>query len=310
MLILALFLAVAGFAATPTPADLPLDLLPLEKPTLYIVGDGTANNAGQAKNGQPIAGWGNALADYLNPAKVTLANVAHAGKSSRTFYNDPANWRTVQVRLKRGDLLLLVFGLHDVVPPYSSTSPGSIPGINLESTKDLTTPDGKVEVAHTYGWYLSTMATEAQEKGARVFLLTVVPRNVWTNPKVEFRDATPLTPPPVDYDARNDRIERGNANGRFTRWTKELGQREHLPVLDVTNLCADLFEKTGRETVNGLYADHNQTNAVGANVVAGAIIAGLKAFPASPFVPLLSEKGQALPFAELAYVQVNPAPVK
>lgn len=310
MLLLTLFFAVASFAAAPTSADFPIDLLPLEKPTLYVVGDGTANNSGRAKNGQPIAGWGNALADYLNPAKVTLANVARAGQSSRTFYNDPAHWRAVHGKLQRGDLLLLVFGLHDVGPPYSSASPGSIPGIDLEPTKDLTTLDGKIEVAHTYGWYLSTMAAEAREKGARVFLLTVVPRNVWTNPKVEFRDATPIAPPPVDYDARNDRIERGPGNGRFTRWTKELGQREHLPVLDVTNLCADLFEKTGRETVNRLYADHNQTTVAGANVVAGAIVAGLKAFPASPFLPLLSGKGQALPLAESAYVQVNSVPVK
>ena len=63
---------------------------------------------------------------------------------------------------------------------------------------------------------MSKMATDAQAKGAHVYLLTVTTRNMWTNPKVKFNDARPvdannqpLAALPADYDAKDDRIERG-----------------------------------------------------------------------------------------------------
>jgi len=57
-----------------------------------------------------------------------------------------------------------------------------------------------------------------------------------------------------------------------------------------------------------LYSDHNHTYAAGAKIVATEIVAGLKAFPDSPFVPLLSAEGQAIPTAEAKYVGANAIP--
>ena len=184
---------------------------------------------------------------------------------------------------------------------------GSIPGIGDE-TVELKRADGTVETAHTYGWYMSTMANAARDKGAHVYLLTVTTRNIWTNPKAKFRDATPIGPLPADYDPKEDRIERGTANGQYTQWTKEVGAKLHVPVLDLTNLCADKYEQMGRENVNALYSDHNHTYPPGADFVAGTIVSGLKAFKDSPFIPLLSEKGKAVPPADAKYVSENPAP--
>jgi predicted phosphoadenosine phosphosulfate sulfurtransferase len=79
-------------------------------------------------------------------------------------------------------------------------------------------------------------------------------------------------------------------------------------VLDLTNLCADLYEKMGRETVDKFYSDHNHTYEPGADFVAAAVVSGLKAFPQSPFVSLLSEKGKAVAAAEAKYVNENAAP--
>jgi hypothetical protein len=181
-----------------------------------------------------------------------------------------------------------------------------VPGLGDE-TVELKRADGTVETAHTYGWYMTAMATAARDHGARVYLLTVTTRNIWTNPKAKFRDATPMEPLPADYDPKEDRIERGTAGGRYTQWTKDLGAKLHLPVLDLTNLCADRYEGMGREAVDRLYSDHNHTYAAGADQVASAIVAGLKAFEHSPFVPLLSEKGQALVPADRKYVAENTA---
>jgi rhamnogalacturonan acetylesterase len=277
------------------------------KPKIFIVSDSTARNSGTGKNGQPLAGWGAPLADYFDPAKVTVFNVSHAGQSSRTYYNDPEDWPSVVGTINSGDFVLLVFGLNDGGPPYSATSRGSIPGIGDE-TKELIKPGGSVETAHTYGWYMSTMATAARDKGAQVYFLTVTVRNIWTNPNAEFKDATPVGNLAANYDSKQDRIERGNAGGQYTQWTKELGEKLRIPVLDLTNLCADKFEKIGRETVNTYYSDHNNTYAAGADVVAAAIVSGLKAFRPSPFVPLLSPKGRAIETADPKYVSGNLIP--
>jgi lysophospholipase L1-like esterase len=280
---------------------------PTAKPTLFVLGDSTARNNGSAKNGAALAGWGTPLAEYFDAEKVTVANVAHAGQSSRTYFNLPGDWPSVQPRIKPGDFVLLVFGINDGGPPKTVQDRGSIPGLGDE-TVALPRPDGTVETAHTYGWYMSAMATAARAQGAQVFFLTVTTRNIWTNPKVKFRDATPLEPLPADYNPQDDRIERGTANGRYTQWTKALGQKLHLPVLDLTNLCADRYERLGREKVNAFYSDHNHTYAPGADYVAAAVVAGLKAFQPSPFLPLLSARGRDVVAADASYVSENRGP--
>src|SRR5262245_43347828 len=158
------------------------------KPAIFMCDDSTAKNSGTGKNGEPLAGWGTPFGDFFDPAKVTIKNVAHAGTSSRTYYD--GDWPKVLPEIRSGDFVLLVFGIND-----GSTPPGLGEG--------------------SYGWYMSKMATDAQQKGAHVYLLTVTTRNIWTNPKARFNDATPVSPLPADYDPREDRIERGTGNGRF-----------------------------------------------------------------------------------------------
>lgn len=276
-------------------------------PTIFVIGDSTARNSAKGRNGEQCAGWGTALADYFDPAKVAVANVAHAGQSSRTYYNIPGDWPSVLPRINPGDFVLLVFGINDGGPPTSVTSRGSIPGLGDE-TVELRRSDGTVETAHTYGWYMTAMATAARDKGAQVYFLTVTTRNIWTNPKAKFKDATPTEPLPADYDPKEDRIERGTLQGKYTQWTKEVGQKLHLPVLDLTNLCADRYEAMGRETVDKFYSDHNHTYVPGANFVAATIVSGLKAFPHSSFLALLSEKGKTVAPADAKYISENTVP--
>jgi lysophospholipase L1-like esterase len=258
------------------------------KPSIFVCGDSTAKNSGNGKNGEPVAGWGTLIAGFFDPAKVVIRNVGHAGTSSRTYYE--GDWPTVLPQVRSGDFVLLVFGIND-----GSTPPGLGDEVITQNNKPV----------HTYGWYMSKMATDAREKGAHVYLLTVTTRNVWSNPKVRFTDATPDGPLPADYDPREDRIERGTGNGRFTQWTKDVGRTLHAPVFDLTNFCADKYEAMGRESVNRFYSDHNHTYLPGAEFVASSIVSGLKAFTASPFIPLLSAKGKAVETAASRYVSEN-----
>jgi len=260
-----------------------------QKPTIFVCGDSTAKNSGVGKNGNPVAGWGTPIAAYFDPAKVTVSNVGHAGRSSRTYYD--GDWPGVLPKINAGDYVLLVFGIND--------------GTTLGGTGEETRQGPGGQTQHTYGWYMAKMATDAQAKGAHVYLLTVTTRNIWTNPKAKFTDGTPVGELPADYDPKDDRIERGTGGGRFTQWTKEVAKTLHVPVFDLTNYCADRYEKMGREEVNKLYSDHNHTYVPGADVVASSIVSGLKRFKNSPFAALLSEKGQALPVADVKYVSDN-----
>jgi lysophospholipase L1-like esterase len=262
------------------------------KPAIFVCGDSTAKNSGAGKNGQPMVGWGTPIADFFDPEKAVVKNVGHAGKSSLTYYT--GDWPKVLPQINKGDYVLLVFGINDG---------GTPPGIGDETV----TRNG--QPVHTYGWYMSKMATDAEAKGAQVILLTVTTRNIWSNPKVKYRDGTPIDPLPADYDPKLDKIERGTSGGKFTQWTKDVGAKLHLPVFDLTDFCADKYEAMGREKVNALYSDHNHTYMPGAEIVAASIVSGLKAFNNSPFIPLLSEKGRAVEPADAKYVSDNITPL-
>src|SRR5690242_18078380 len=85
------------------------------KPSLFVCGDSTAKNQGKGKNGEPVAGWGTPIAEFFDPAKVTVKNVGHAGQSSLTYYN--RDWPSVLPQIKAGDYVLLVFGINDGTTP-------------------------------------------------------------------------------------------------------------------------------------------------------------------------------------------------
>ncbi len=286
-----LFSVVFAASAVETAAPAAPPGATTTRPVIFVCGDSTAKNSGKGKNGDPVAGWGTPIATYFDPDKVVVSNVAHAGQSSLTYYN--RDWPNVLPKIHAGDYVLLVFGIND----------GTTPNGTGDETR--TGRDGQEQ--HTYGWYMSKMATDAEAKGAHVYLLTVTTRNIWTNPKVKYRDGTPIATLPSDYDPKEDRIERGTGGGNYTRWTKEVGEKLHIPVFDLTNFCADRYEQMGREAVNALYSDHNHTYVPGAEIVAESIISGTKAFKNSPFLPLLSQKGKAVPAADGKYISDNVA---
>ena len=290
--------AVAADASAPPPAAPAVEPAPAPAglPAIFVCGDSTARN-----NANGGLGWGTPLADYFDPARVVVENVAHAGTSSRTYMN--GDWPKVLPRIKAGDFVLVVFGINDGGPPRSASARGSIPGIGDE-TVDLPRPDGTIETAHTYGWYMARYITDARAKGAQVYVLTVTARNIWNNPKAKFRDAT-ITSQEEGYNPADDHVERGTANGQYTKWSAEVAEAQHAPLLNLTFLLADKYDKMGREKVMVNFLDHNHTKPAGADIVAASVVSGLKAFPHSPFLALLSDKGRAVEAADPKYVSAN-----
>src|SRR5476651_1076452 len=97
-----LLIAVAGLAG--------LAFVQQRKPTICIIGDSTT------KNTLPMMGWGTALPQFFDSTKVTIANHAMAGRSTRTFVKE-GRWKVVDSLLKPGDYVMMVFGHNEGAKP-------------------------------------------------------------------------------------------------------------------------------------------------------------------------------------------------
>jgi lysophospholipase L1-like esterase len=231
-------------------------------PTIWVVGDSTANNTGHQ-------GWGDPFADYFDLAKVNVTNRARAGRSSRTFFTEGL-WDKVRDELKPGDFVLIQFGHNDGGAPDKDRARGSLPGIGDES-KSFTMPDGKEEVVYTFGWYIRKFIADSKAKGAIPMLLSTTVRNIW----------------------KDGQVERGP--GSFGKWDAEIAKAEGVPFVDVTNTIADQFQRMGEQRVKPLFpVDHTHTSVEGADLNAALVVSVLKDLPGQPFAKYFSEKGAAV----------------
>ena len=232
-------------------------------PTVYVIGDSTANNTEHR-------GWADPFASYFDSARVRIVNRARAGRSSRTFYTEGL-WDKVRAELQPGDCVLIQFGHNDGGPPDSDRARGSLPGTG-DKEKEFTLPDGRHEVVRTFGWYLRKFIAETKAAGGVPALLSPTARNIWA-------------------DAR---VERGP--GDYRRWSEEIARAEGVPFLDVTNAIADRFDAMGEPAVKPLFPqDHTHTSPEGADLNASLVLAAWKGLPHSPVAAWLSEKGRAVP---------------
>jgi lysophospholipase L1-like esterase len=255
----------AGMAAAQTqPAN------PGSLPTLYIVGDSTAHVAPDPAQGDKMrVGWGQVIAPFFDPDKIHVVNDAIAGRSSRTFMNE-GHWEPIVAELHPGDFVLINFGHNDPGEIGTGKDRGSLPGIG-DDTRTITHPDGKTEVVHSFGWYLRKYVGDTRSKGATPILISVTPRNVWTNGKIEM------------------------GLGHFREWTAQVAREEHCDYVDLTQITGRQYQKLGPEKVASFFPlDHTHTDREGAELNARSVIAGLKDLPGRPLNPYLSTEGRAV----------------
>jgi lysophospholipase L1-like esterase len=256
-------------------ASTPADAAPASAaamPAIFVVGDSTARN-----NANGARGWGDEFAKYFEPAKVAVHNRAMAGRSTRTYIGE-GRWDNVLKELKAGDFVLIQMGHNDAGPVGSGKDRASLPGLG-EETQEVAKADGTKEVVHTYGWYLRKFIADTKAKGATPILMSLTVRNIW----------------------KEGHVERGS--GRFRQWIIETAKAEGVQFVDVTNIIADQYEKMGEENVKAMFGpDYVHTSPAGADLNAASVVAGLKGITNSPFVVLLSEKGQTV----AAYPPANP----
>ena len=231
------------------------------KPTIYVIGDSTANNIDHR-------GWADPFAAYFDPDKVTVLNRARAGRSSRTFVTEGL-WDKVRDQLKPGDFVLIQFGHNDGGPPDQDRARGSLPGLGDES-KEFTLPNGNHEVVYTFGHYMRQFIAETKAKGATPIVLSLTVRNIW----------------------KDNTVERGP--GKYSEWSAAIAKSENVAFLDVTNAIADEYEKLGPDKVKEFFPeDHTHTNPQAADLNASLVVAAVKGAN-SPLAAFLSAKGQAV----------------
>ena len=239
-------------------------------PSLYIVGDSTANVTGNPADGaKQRVGWGDPFAAYFDPAKIRAVNAASAGRSSRTYMQE-GKWQAVVDQLRPGDFVLIQFGHNDGGSPTDPPARGSLPGIG-EDTLDVTHADGTKETVHSFGWYLRKYIADARAKGATPIVLSVTVRNIWTDGKVE------------------------PGLGQFREWAAQVAAQEHADYVDVTGIIVREYEKLGPDKVAAFFPlDHTHTDADGAALNARCVVAGLKSLPDTPLTAFLSPAGAAV----------------
>ena len=263
LLLLCLFQPVAAQVNSSSSASQPPALNP-NLPTIFVVGDSTANN-----NANGARGWGDPFASYFDTTKVNVTNRARAGRSSRTFITEGL-WERVLADVKAGDYVLIQFGHNDGGPVDKDRARGSLPGLGDES-KEFTMPDGRKEIVHTFGWYNRKMIADVKAKGATPILLSPTVRNIWKDNHVE-RDM-----------------------GQFRQWDAAIARSENIPYVDLAMIVANKYEEMGQEKVKEMFAtDHTHTSPVGAELNAASVVAGLKGLKNNPFAKYLSFKGEGV----------------
>ena len=255
--------AAEGIAACEHPAIAPLKgmlqnvalpIIPVNrkagKPVVFLTGDSTVKNTDKEKDG--MWGWGAVASEAFDTTKITVVNAAMAGRSLRTFLKE-GRWEKVYNSLQKGDYVLIQFGHNDVGAIDSLKERADIRGTADTCHVYKMKSNGQYEVVYSFGWYLCKMIDDAREKGATPILVSLTPRNIWKNGKIERR------------------------NNTYGKWYREIAEETGVELIDVHNITADKYDKKGEKKVKAYFNhDHTHSSLKGAKENARSIREGLK----------------------------------
>lgn len=238
-------------------------LKPKDKPVLYLIGDSTVDD-GSGNNG--LWGWGKFLHEFVDTNKVSIKNYAQGGTSARTFFtggiwdkkiNKRGMWDTVSIKMKKGDYLLIQFGLNDQGRiDDTARARGTLKGIGDTSMIIYNAVTKQNETVYSFGWYLKQFIQQAKAKGVTVIVCSSIPKNDWKDGKLV-------------------RGEKGFAN-----WALHVAEQEKVFSIDLNNLIADAYDAEGELAVTTKYhieKDKTHTTKYGATLNASLVAKGFAA---------------------------------
>lgn len=210
---------------------------------LWVIGDSTLSSFDD-KYYYPRYGYGTQLAEYIEEYEVV--NLALSGRSSKSYTTEP-EYKELVAGMSENDYLLIGFGHND----------------EKTEAQRYTSPVGDYTVAGSIGQSLyDNYIKIAQKSGCRVILCTPIVRRTedgsWKNSELHITKGTEQYP-----------------GGDYVSAIKELGAKLNIPVVDMTQLTKNLYDKLGTEETAYLHAwssdkdvsvDNTHTNIWGARV--------------------------------------------
>ncbi len=214
---------------------------------VFTIGDSTV-----AKGKDGIQGWGAEIDKYFDSTRVMVVNKARGGRSSRTYMYEGI-WHETLKEIKPGDYVLVQFGHNDGGAIDKEKMRGSIKGTGTDSII-VQREDGKTEIVHSYGWYLTKYIKDAKALGATPIVCSPIPRREWTENKII------------------------RASEDYGKWAKEVAEKENVCFIDLNEIVALKYEALGQDTVAAEFflEDHTHTTAKGADLNAQSVVEGLK----------------------------------
>lgn len=222
------------------------------KPVVFITGDSTVKNEDKDPDG--MWGWGSQAATIFDTDKITIANEAMAGRSTRTFLEE-GRWEKVYNSIRPGDFVLIQFGHNDIGDIDRGKARGVIACAQDTSHVYRVNKGGQTrnEVIYSFGWYLKKFIDDVREKGGTPILVSLTPRNEWPGGKIERR------------------------NDSYGKWYREVAAETAVEFLDLHNITADALDRMGSEAAKEYYNhDHTHTSLKGAQLNAQGIAQGLR----------------------------------
>ena len=116
-------------------------------------------------------------------------------------------------------------------------------------------------MVHSFGWNIRKYIRETKAKGGIPVVLSLVPRNIWKDGKV-------------------DRVA-----AEYVEWDKAVAAEEKVDFIDLNKIIADHYDELGQEKVMADFftdKDHTHTIEAGAKFNAACVVEGLKSLKKNP----------------------------
>ena len=221
------------------------------KPVVFITGDSTVKNEDKDTDG--MWGWGSQAGSVFDERRISIVNAAMAGRSCRSYLNE-GRWDKVYNSLQPGDFVLIQFGHNDISVIDKPKYRGAI-ATATDTCHVYKLDTGHYEVVYSFGWYLKKFIQDVREKGATPILVSLTPRNEWTDGKIERR------------------------NDSYGKWYRQVAEETGVELVDLHNIAADLLDKKcgSKARAQKYYKrDHTHTSLLGARTNAQCVAKGLR----------------------------------
>ncbi len=218
----ALVLASALIFVAATPAQ--TTAVNPKLPTLFVVGDLPEES----------------LRGVFDAAHLNLQTSSAAGRTTRSYIHS-GEWDKLLGQVKPGDFILIEFAPTAVPAADKAAASRTLQGIG-DGTFDYLDPGTqKLELVHSYGWYLRRMVVDTINHGASPILCS--PPASAQSPGSQRTLISPNTAEPAD------------SQSTAAAWTSAIAMEQRVPFLDLSASGAAVSADSLRNGLEALQAD-------------------------------------------------------